>query len=238
MGCQCCAALRRTSPCLLSAPSPSRSAPATRRRSAASAPSRSSPSTSPLTTTGADIHQPAARSSLRSVLYCTVLYCTVCPVLVNVSQEGCRWRVSRTWQVALDDLYDGTSKRNYSNPPTLLQCHPHQPDLRHHCGALRQQQVDQAREVGDPLQLGLCCSQFPLDHLRLGETDLTKEYDCKDVFDPDCTGNKKCFEQSNCVERHLERKVERAIVHPNYNAQTYVSRDMQIPGTSPRISGE
>ena len=137
---------------------------------------------------------------------------------MNVSQEGGRWRFSRAWQVALDCLHDGTS-----TSPSLLQCHPHQPEPRPHCGALRQQQVDQAREVGDLLQVGHCYSEFPLDHLRLGETDLTTEYDCKDVYDPDCVGNEKCFQQSNCVERHLERKAERAIVHPNYNAQTYVS---------------
>ena len=59
--------------------------------------------------------------------------------------------------------------------------------------------------------------------MRLGETDLSRRYDCKDLdFGCHFSSEEKCLEVGACAEQHVVRRVYKQTMHPRYNYKTWV----------------
>ena len=82
-----------------------------------------------------------------------------------------------------------------------------------------------------------CLDNLNVVEVRLGETDLSTEYDCLDPgFQPSCVckdgqsgcpfnSYQECLEKDQCAERHfVVTKITRQIIHPLYDQLTWVSR--------------
>jgi len=60
-----------------------------------------------------------------------------------------------------------------------------------------------------------CVRNADVSGVRLGETNMKKEFDCIDSY-YDCPGNRRCFEEQECADKHVDVKVSDVIIHDKY----------------------